>query len=118
MDKSLNELVDRDLLFDFYGDLLTDHQKRIFEEVVFNDYSVSEVARDEGISRQSVYDMIQRCTAALVSFEEKLGLAKRFREQREAVREIRRAAERCRATGEPGELDEILRLCDRLLESF
>ena len=42
----IESIVNRDLLFDFYGDLLTEHQKRIFEAVVFDDRSVSEVARE------------------------------------------------------------------------
>ena len=56
----IESIVNRDLLFDFYGDLLTEHQKRIFEAVVFDDRSVSEVAREEGISRQGISDLIRR----------------------------------------------------------
>ena len=43
-----------DLLYDFYGELLTEHQRRIYEDVVLNDYSLSEVAEELGISRQGV----------------------------------------------------------------
>ncbi|RKW32163.1 MAG: DNA-binding protein, partial [Lachnoanaerobaculum sp.] len=44
----MEDIVNQSLLYDFYGELLTEHQRRIYEEVVFNDYSISEVARDEG----------------------------------------------------------------------
>ena len=51
----IESIVNRDLLFDFYGDLLTEHQKRIFEAVVFDDRSISEVAREEGIISDPTY---------------------------------------------------------------
>ena len=56
----INDLVRKSLLYDFYGPLLTEHQRQIYEEVVLNDYSMSEIAEDEGISRQGVHDMIKR----------------------------------------------------------
>ena len=74
----INDLVRKSLLFDFYGPLLTEHQKRIYEEVVLNDYSMSEIAEDEGISRQGVHDMIKRCDKVLEEYEHRLGLVKKF----------------------------------------
>ena len=44
--KNIDNILEQDLLYDFYGELLSDKQKRIYEEVVFNDYSISEVAKD------------------------------------------------------------------------
>ena len=76
----INDLVRKSLLYDFYGPLLTEHQRQIYEEVVLNDYSMSEIAEDEGISRQGVHDMIKRCDKALEGYEEKLGLVAKFRE--------------------------------------
>jgi len=73
-------------LYDFYGPLLTDHQRRIYEEVVLNDYSLSEVAQDEGISRQGVHDLIRRCDRILEDYESKLGLAAKFEKIGELVR--------------------------------
>ena len=46
----MEEILRQALLYDFYGELLTRHQKRVYEEVVLNDYSFSEVAEDLGIS--------------------------------------------------------------------
>ena len=70
----IEEIIENTLLYDFYGELLTDHQKRIYEDVVFQDLSLTEVAEQEGISRQGVHDMIRRCEKALRGYEEKLGL--------------------------------------------
>ncbi|MBO5521882.1 MAG: DNA-binding protein, partial [Eubacterium sp.] len=53
----MEDFVERSLLFDFYGELLTEHQRKIYSAIVFEDYSVSEIAREEGISRQGVHDL-------------------------------------------------------------
>ena len=50
----MEKMVRQALLYDFYGELLTEHQKSIYADIVLNDLSYSEVARDEGISRQGV----------------------------------------------------------------
>jgi predicted DNA-binding protein YlxM (UPF0122 family) len=87
----MEAFVRRSLLFDFYGELLTEHQKKIFREVVFDDFSISEVAADEGISRQGVHDMIRRSEKALESYEQRLQLVDRFlkiREQIDSVLEL------------------------------
>ena len=68
----------RGRLYDFYGPLLTQHQRQVYEAVVLDDYSLSEVAEEEGITRQGVHDIIKRCDRILEGYEEKLGLAERF----------------------------------------
>ena len=82
--------INQGILYDFYGKLLTGHQQRIYEDVVFNDLSLSEIAENEGISRQGVSDLIKRCNKSLVSYEEKLGLIKKFDETKSYVKEIQR----------------------------
>ncbi len=74
----MERIVEQTLLYDFYGDLLTDHQRRIYEAAVFLDLSLSEIAAQEGISRQGVHDLIKRCNRILEGYEEKLGLVSRF----------------------------------------
>ena len=73
----MEKIVEQGLLYDFYGELLTDHQKAIYEDVVINDMSLSEIAREQGISRQGVHDMIKRCDRILNGYEEKLGLVEK-----------------------------------------
>ncbi|MFR6348642.1 MAG: DNA-binding protein, partial [Enterocloster aldenensis] len=52
----MEKIVEQGLLYDFYGELLTAHQRRVYEDVVFNDLSPSEIAGELGISRQGVHD--------------------------------------------------------------
>ncbi len=79
-------------LFDFYGDMLTDKQRDMVELYYNDDLSLSEIAENEGITRQGVRDSIKRAEAQLLEMEDRLGLARRFREMREGFEAIRLAA--------------------------
>ena len=68
----MEKFVEQTFLFDFYGELLTERQRQVYTSVVFEDYSLSEVAEELGISRQGVHDMIRRCNRTLEEYEEKL----------------------------------------------
>ncbi|MCF0146663.1 MAG: DNA-binding protein [Eubacterium sp.] len=89
----MEEFVEKSLLFDFYGELLTEHQRRIYQDIVFEDLSVSEVARSEGITRQGVHDLMKRCDKILAGYEEKLHLVEKFLGIRRRVGEIRELTE-------------------------
>ena len=104
MDKRYEEA----LLFDFYGELLTDRQKQIYAEVVMDDYSLSEVAKEHDITRQGVHDMIRRCGKILAGYEEKLGLVHKFLELKAKTEEIRSLTED----------ESIIRLADEILEEL
>ena len=88
----MEEILKQALLYDFYGELLTGHQKSVYEDVVLNDCSFSEVAENLGISRQGVHDMIRRCNRLLAGYEEKLHLVETFVNLRGQVGQIRRIA--------------------------
>lgn len=89
----MEKIFEQGLLYDFYGELLTEHQKRIYEDVVYHDMSLSEIAQEAGISRQGVHDLIRRCDRLLQEYEDKLHLLERFQNTRGAAEEIRRLAE-------------------------
>ena len=89
----MEKFVEQTLLYDFYGELLTEHQRSVYEDVVLNDYSCTEVAQERGISRQGVHDLIRRCERILEDYEEKLHLVEKFLKIREKVEEIQNAAE-------------------------
>lgn len=61
----MDRIVKQSLLYDFYGELLTEHQRAVYEDAVFNDLSLGEIAGERGISRQGVHDMIRRCDRIL-----------------------------------------------------
>ena len=90
---TMEEILRQTLLYDFYGELLTEHQKQVYEDVVLNDYSLSEVAQSLSISRQGVHDMVKRSTRLLNEYEEKLHLVERFVDLRGKVGEIPKLTE-------------------------
>ncbi len=111
----MEEILRQALLYDFYGELLTERQKRVYEDVVLNDYSLSEVAQELGISRQGVHDMVRRCGRTLAGYEEKLHLVEKFVKIRNQVGEIRRIASEHESESE---MVEVGRLAAGILEEL
>ena len=66
------------LLFDFFGDLLTEKQREYFDLYYNEDLSLSEIAGNVGITRQGVRDIIVRAEAQLTDYEERTGIVARF----------------------------------------
>ncbi len=114
----MEKIVKQTLLYDFYGELLTEHQKGIYEEVVLNDFSLSEVAEAYGISRQGVYDMIRRCNKILMGYEEKLHLVEKFLRTKEMVTEINRLALQFKEEGEIEKIEKIQRISQQIIKDF
>ena len=111
----MKEIARRALLYDFYGELLTDHQKKVYEDAVMNDYSLSELAEEYGVSRQGIHDLLKRCDAILEGYEEKLGLIKRFGDLKKVADEIRVDLDRMDKAPTQNERDE---LCNRMKENL
>lgn len=80
-------------LLDFYGEMLTQKQHDFLEYYYNDDLSLSEIAANEGITRQGVRDAIKRAEKQLLDMEEKLGLVRRFAETKKGLAEITEYAE-------------------------
>lgn len=110
----MDKILEQTLLYDFYGELLTDHQKQIYEDVVLNDYSFSEVAEEKGISRQGVHDLIKRCNKILQEYESKLHLVEKFVTIKEQIEEMEKSL---RETEEPDK-EALVRQLNGVLENL
>ena len=99
----MEKFVEQTLLYDFYGELPTERQQQVYESVVLEDYSLSEVAENLGISRQGVHDMIKRCNHTLEEYESRLHLVEKFLCIRKQVQKIKELAVGYNA----GEITEI-----------
>lgn len=86
--EKMNEILEQALLYDFYGELLTEHQKEIYEQFVLEDLSLGEIAKEAGISRQGVHDLIKRCNQTLKDYEDKLQLVAKFVAIKDKVKQI------------------------------
>lgn len=117
---SVNEILEQALLYDFYGELLTDHQKDIYEQFVLEDLSLSEIAQDAGISRQGVHDLVKRCQKILEGYEARLHLVEKFLSIKEKVHEINEALDSYEERGmEPEKMAERIRkISDTIIEEL
>lgn len=86
----MEKIVKQTLLYDFYGNLLTNHQKNIYELYYLHDLSLGEISEQEGISRQGIYDLLKRCTKSLNEYEKKLQLVKKYEINKRQVDKIDR----------------------------
>ena len=89
----MSKNLDITLLLDFYGDMLTDKQRSFISYYYNDDLSLSEIAADEGITRQGVRDAIKRAETQLIAMEERLGLVARFENMKIGLSEIIEYAE-------------------------
>ena len=114
----MEKIVEQALLFDFYGELLTKHQKQIYEDVVLNDLSLSEAAENYGITRQGVHDLIKRCNRILKGYEEKLQLVEKFLTTKKLVQEIYELSQEIEEKPEKKEILKIPKLAKEILEEI
>ncbi|MDE7477591.1 MAG: YlxM family DNA-binding protein [Lachnospiraceae bacterium] len=104
----LEKLEYKGMLYDFYGELLTQHQKKIYEDAIFNDLSLSEIADEQGISRQGVHDLIKRCDKILADYEKKLHLVEKFSRIKRNIQQINKLTED----------EQIKRLSNQIIEEL
>ena len=88
-----NQTYRMTMLFDFYGELLTERQREFFDLYYNEDLSLAEIAENNGISRQGVRDVIVRAEAAMQEVEDKTGLIRRFLQMREHIAAIEASVE-------------------------
>ena len=81
------------LLFDFYGDMLTERQKEFYDLYYNEDLSLSEIAENYGISRQGVRDVIVRAEATLTELEDKTGIIRRFHVMQDQLKTVQAAVD-------------------------
>ena len=83
----MEDRIETGWLFDFYGPLLTERQRELLALYCEEDLTLSEIAAQQGISRQGVYDAVRRGARTLESYERQLGLLARYRRLTGGLRE-------------------------------
>ena len=104
----MEKIVEQGLLYDFYGDLLTEHQKAVYEDAVYNDMSLSELADAYEVSRQGIHDLLKRCDKILLGYEEKLHLVEKFTKIKGLLHDMK----------ETEQFSEVHRIADEILEEL
>ena len=110
------------LLYDFYGDMLTDRQKEFYDLYYNEDLSLAEIAENYGITRQGVRDVIVRAEAILTELEDKTGIIRRFHKMQAQFQEIGDAvgaiARRNETIYQDDELEGLCRRIDGILSQL
>lgn len=114
----LDELVRLSMLYDFYGELLSSHKRRVFEDYVLNDLSLSEIAEELKISRQGVHDIVKRCTQELKDYESRLSLVKKFSSIKQKLGNLKELSLEIEKTGNLNKIHEIETLADDILKEL
>lgn len=103
-----NQAYRMTLLYDFYGDLLTDRQKEFYDLYYNEDLSLAEIAENYGITRQGVRDVIVRAEALLTEIEDKTGIIRRFHKMQEYIQTIEGSLDALAALNEGKYQDDAL----------
>lgn len=116
MSKNLNIA----LLFDFYGNFLTDKQREVIEMYYNDDLSLAEIAQHAGISRQGVRDSIKRGEQTLFDAEEKLHLAQRYQNTQKIKESVLKYTSEITALCESESVnrDEVLKYANKIVSKI
>ena len=118
----MDNLTQRALLFDFYGSLLTEKQRKIYDLYFQQDLSLGEISQNQGVSRSAVYDLLKRTEEALRHYEEKLGLVQKYLASREIRQELskrwRESREKLKKNNLENDWEELAELLKKLEDSW
>lgn len=102
----LEKTVKMNILFSFYGALLTPKQVQYMSDYYEEDYTLAEIAVNSDVSRQAIYDSIKRAEEALIDYEEKLQLVEEFNNRTDTLKEIKKHIEE--SYGNDERLNELI----------
>lgn len=110
----MDERLRQSLLYDFYGELLNDHQKTVFSAAIFDDMSYSELAEEFDCSRQAAFDLIRRINNKLEDYESRLGMLSRFTSARDKMNKLSSTVEEMKQYAAASDINKDTK--NRLLE--
>lgn len=114
----MDNIFKQTLLYDFYGELLNEHQRKVYEDAVFNDLSLSEVADNYGVSRQAIHDLIKRVTKMLEKYENKLHMIERFAKMQDIAQGIKDTIAEYKESRNDKLLDKISEDTELIIDEF
>lgn len=115
IEDATDKLVRKAFLFDFYGELLNEHQRNVYQTFVCDNLSLSEIAQENGVSRQSIHDLIKRCDSILEQYESKLHLYEKFQVMKQDIATVQELALNLKDSAVSTEIREI---CSKLLSEL
>lgn len=82
-----DKVIEISMLYDFYGQLLTEKQREVMHLYYEDDLSLGEIAENLKVSRQAIYDTIKKSEKILKGYESKLNLVKRYKEEQRSYKQ-------------------------------
>ncbi|HHY04336.1 MAG TPA: YlxM family DNA-binding protein [Thermoanaerobacterales bacterium] len=110
----MDKITKINLLFDYYGDFLTEKQKEIFELYYCYDLSFGEIAEQYGITRQGVYDIVHRSLRTLKDYEKKLGMLRKYEKLEKKVKNVLNLLSELRSGVKSSYSDKFYMICDEV----
>lgn len=107
----LEKTLKMNMLFSFYGNLLSPKQAQYMSDYYEEDYTLAEIADNNGVSRQAVYDSIKRAEEALKNYEAKMNLVEEFNNRRQALKKIRQYVDE-----KYGQDEKLIHLIDDMIQ--
>ena len=114
----MDRILEITLLYDFYGELLTERQKEMFEMYYLDDLSLSEIGEQLNISRQAVRDSLKHSKQALNDYEAKLCLVDKFSKEKASVLKIREIIDNIEVMQLPVEVTEYIKEVKKLTDEI
>ena len=111
----LKEVVELSMLYDFYGELLSENARYAFTGYVLEDMTLAELSEETGVSRQGIYDLVKRTVSKLRGYENKLRLVEKFENMKAEVEIIKSLAKEIQS-GDTKKSDEIIRIAEDMLD--
>lgn len=113
----MDDIARESLLYDFYGELLTEKKRQVVEMSHDSDMSLSEIADITGVSRAAVHDSLKAAEKQLEHYEDKLGLVQKYIDREKTVSSLIDQIEEIREmNGKNDPADDISEALDRLAE--
>jgi uncharacterized protein len=104
------------MLYDFYGQLLTDKQREFWELYYHQDLSLGEIAEEYGVSRQAVFDLLKRTEKILIDYEAKLVLVSKYMLEREKIEQVIEDIGKIKKSQDISNIDQIIQDLKTLLD--
>jgi len=111
----LEKVARMNLLFDFYGQLLTNRQKVFMELYYAQDFSLGEIAREYQVTRQAVYDTLKRAEQTLFHYEDKLGLVAKFNSDKDKLSTVASLLDESGAAARDSKVRQAKEIIDGIL---
>ena len=112
----LDKVAWMNMLFDFYGQLLTDRQKDFMELYYCHNLSLGEIADEFNVTRQAVYDTLKRAEQVISQYEAKLGLVAKFKTERNKLAVAAAILEECETVESDDRLQQARKIIEEVLK--